>query len=109
MNEVLSRFGLSARGFCRLTGWNRSSLRYRPEGRNDAALRERLRYWAALQAVLGGIHPFTMCSEPKVSSSITNAPSASIVRDDSLRRRRRRKLPAVARVSLCVPQEPNER
>jgi putative transposase len=26
-----------------------------------------------------------------------------------LRRRRRRKLPAVARVSLCVPEEPNER
>ena len=47
MNEVLSRFGLSARRFCRLTGWNRSSLQYRPEGREDAALRERLRYWAA--------------------------------------------------------------
>ena len=58
MNEVLSRFGLSVRGFCRLTGWNRSSLRYRPEGRNVAALRERLRYWAALQAVLGGHSSF---------------------------------------------------
>ena len=49
MNEVLSRFGLSARRFCRLTGWNRSSLQYRPEGRDDATLRERLRYWASLK------------------------------------------------------------
>src|SRR5262245_3816710 len=47
MNEVLSRFGLSARRFCQLSGWNRSSLHYRPEGRGDAALRERLRSWAA--------------------------------------------------------------
>jgi hypothetical protein len=49
MNEVLSRFGLSARRFCRLTGWNRSCLQYRPEGRDDATLRERLRSWASLK------------------------------------------------------------
>jgi transposase len=49
MNEVLSRFGLSARRFCRLTGWNRSCLQYRPEGRDDATLRERLRSWAPLK------------------------------------------------------------
>lgn len=49
MAEIISRFGLSTRRFCRLTGWNRSSLQYRSEGRDDTALRERLRHWAALK------------------------------------------------------------
>jgi hypothetical protein len=49
MREVISRFGLSFRRVCRLTGWNRSSLQYQPQGRDDTALRERLRHWAALK------------------------------------------------------------
>lgn len=48
MTEVISRFVLSARRFCRLTGWNRS-LQYQPQGRDDKALRERLRHWASLK------------------------------------------------------------
>ena len=49
MTEIISRFGLSFRRVCRLTGWNRSSLQYQPQGRDDTALRERLRHWAALK------------------------------------------------------------
>ena len=49
MTEVISRFGLSFRRVCRLTGWNRSSLQYQPQGRDDTALRGRLRHWAALK------------------------------------------------------------
>ena len=49
MTEVISRFGLSFRRVCRLTGWNRSSLQYQPQGRDDIALRGRLRHWAALK------------------------------------------------------------
>jgi putative transposase len=109
MNEVLSRFGLSARRFCRLTGWNRSSLQYRPEGRDDAALRERLRYLAARKPRWGApILPDVLKAEGLV---INHKRTERLYREEglSLRRKGRRKLPAVARVSLSVPQGPNER
>jgi len=109
MNEVLSRFGLSARRFCRLTGWNRSSLQYRPEGREDAALRERLRYWAACKPRWGApiLHDVLKAEGLVINHKRTER----LYREEglSLRRKGRRKLPAVARVSLSVPQGPNER
>ena len=109
MNEVLSRFGLSARRFCRLTGWNRSSLQYRPEGRDDGALRERLRYWAACKPRWGApiLHDVLKAEGLVINHKRTER----LYREEglSLRRKRRRKLPAVARVSLSVPQGPNER
>ena len=46
MNEVASSFGLSQRRLCRITGWNRSSVQYRPMESNDGALRDRMRHWA---------------------------------------------------------------
>ena len=109
MNEVLSRFGLSARRFCRLTGWNRSSLQYRPAAPDDAALRERLRYWAACKPRWGApiLH-----DELKAEGLVINHKRTERLYCEeglSLRRKRRRKLPAVARVPLSVPQEPNER
>ena len=109
MNEVLSRFGLSARRFCRLTGWNRSSLQYRPEGRDDAALRERLRYWAALKPRWGA--PILHAVLKAEGLVINHKRTERLYREEglSLRRRRRRKLPAVARVPLSMPQGPNER
>jgi transposase InsO family protein len=52
---------------------------------------------------------FTICSKPKVFHQ-SQTHRASLSREGlSLRRKRRRKLPAVARVSLSVPQGPNER
>jgi len=46
MNEVASSFGLSQRRLCRITGWNRSSVQYRPMESNDGPLRDRMRHWA---------------------------------------------------------------
>src|SRR5262245_17445147 len=109
MNEVLSRFGLSARRFCRLTGWNRSSLQYRPEGRDDATLRERLRYWAALKPRWGApiLHDVLKAEGLVINHKRTER----LYREEglSLRRNRRRNLPAAARVPLSMPQGPNER
>ena len=109
MNEVLSRFGLSARRFCRLTGWNRSSLQYWPEGRDDATLRERLSYWAALKPRWGApiLHDVLKAEGLVINHKRTER----LYREEglSLRRKRRRKLPAVARVPLSVPRGPNER
>ena len=109
MAEIISRFGLSTRRFCRLTGWNRSSLQYRSEGRDDTALRERLRHWAALKPRWGApiLHD-VLKSEGLV---INHKRTERIYREEglSLRRKRRRKLPAVARVPLPAPQETNQR
>src|SRR4029453_6008920 len=100
---------LSARRFCRLTGWNRSSLQYRPEGRDDGALRERLRSWAALKPRWGApiLHDVLKAEGLVINHKRTER----LYREEglSLRRKRRRKLPAGARVSLSVPQGPNER
>lgn len=109
MNEVITRFGLSARRICRLTGWNRSSIQYQPQGRDDTALRERLRHWAALKPRWGApiLHD-VLKAEGMV---INHKRTGRLYREEglSLRRRRRRKLPAMARVPLPVPQRPNER
>ena len=109
MNEVLSRFGLSARRFCRLTGWNRSSLQYRSEGREDAALREPLRYWAACKPRWGA--PILHAVLKAEGLVINHKRTERLYREEglSLRRKRRRKLPSVARVPLSVPRGPNER
>jgi hypothetical protein len=92
----------------KVTGWNRSSLQYRPEGRDEAALPELLRYWAALKSRWGVpiLHDVLKAKEPRASSLITNAPSAYREGGLSLRCKRRRKLPAVARVSLSAPKDP---
>lgn len=109
MNEVLTRFGLSARRFCRLTGWNRSSLQYQAQSRDDTALRERLRHWAALKPRWGApiLHDVLRAEGLVLNHKRTER----LYREEglSLRRKRRRKLPAVARVPIPSPQRPDER
>jgi len=109
MNEVISRFGLSQRRICRLTGWNRSSLQYQSQQGDDSALRERLRHWAALKPRWGlPILHDVLKAEGLV---INHKRTERLYREEglSLRRKLRRKLPAVARVPLPKPSAPNER
>jgi putative transposase len=109
MNEVISRFGLSQRRVCRLTGWNRSSLQYRCHDGDDSALRERLRHWAALKPRWGSpiLHDVLKAEGLVINHKRTER----LYREEglSLRRKLRRKLPATARVPLPVPSAPNER
>lgn len=109
MNEVISRFGLSQRRVCRLTGWNRSSLQYRCHDGNDSALRERLRHWAAIKPRWGSpiLHDVLKAEGLVINHKRTER----IYREEglSLRRKIRRKLPATARVPLPVPSAPNQR
>ena len=95
--------------FCRLTGWNRSSLQYQPQGRDDTALRGRLRHWAALKPRWGApiLHD-VLKGEGLV---INHKRTERIYREEglSLRRKRRKKLPALARVRIPQPERPNER
>lgn len=109
MKEVITRFGFSERRLCRITGWNRSSLQYQPLGRDDEALRQRLLYWAARKTRWGSpiLHD-VLKSEGLV---INHKRTERIYREEglSLRRKRRKKLPAVARVPLPKAMAPNER
>ena len=109
MHETVSRFGLSFRRFCRVTGWNRSSLQYSPCPRDDDALRARLRHWAALKPRWGSpiLHDVL-----KAEGLVQNHKRTErLYREEglSLRRKRRRKLPAAARVPLPQAQAPNQR
>jgi putative transposase len=109
MHEIRSHFGLSQRRFCRLTGWNRSSLQHQPVARDDSALRERLRHWAALKPRWGSpiLHDVL-----KAEGLVQNHKRTErLYREEglSLRRKRRRKLPAIARVPLPQPSAPNQR
>lgn len=109
MHEIRARFGLSQRRFCRLTGWNRSSLQHQPAGRDDSALRQRLRHWAALKPRWGSpiLHDVL-----KAEGLVQNHKRTErLYREEglSLRRKLRRKLPAITRVPLPRPTAPNQR
>jgi Integrase core domain len=109
MTEVISHFGLSFRRVCRLTGWNRSSLQYQPEGLDDTALRERLRHWAALKPRSGApiLHDVLKAEGLVINHKRTERASGE--EGLSLRRKRRKKLPGLARVPIPQPERPNER
>lgn len=109
MTEMVSRFGLSFRRVCRLTGWNRSSLQYQPLGRDDAVLRARMLHWAALKPRWGVpiLHDVLKAEGMVINRKRTER----IYREEglALRRKRRRKLPAIPRVPMPVPSGPNQR
>jgi putative transposase len=109
MNEVISRFGLSQRRVCRLTGWNRSSLQYQSHDGDDSALRERLRHWAALKPRWGSpiLHDVLKAEGMVINHKRTER----LYREEglSLRRKLRRKLPAIARIPLPKASAPNDR
>lgn len=109
MKEVISRFGLSERRLCRLTGWNRSSLQYRSSGRDDTALRERMRYWAALKPRWGSPILHDVLKSEGLLINHKRTERLYLEERLSLRRKHRKKLPAVARVPLPQADAPNQR
>jgi putative transposase len=109
MKEIVTRFGLSQRRLSRLTSWNRSTLQYQGRERSDTALRERMRHWAALKPRWGSpiLHDVLRAEGMVVNHKRTER----VYREEglSLRRKRRKKLPAVARVPLPQAAGPNQR
>jgi putative transposase len=109
MHDAITRFGLSQRHLCRLTGWNRSSLQYQGQPRDDTPLRARLRHWAALKPRWGApiLHDLLKAEGLVINHKRTER----LYREEglSLRRKQRRKLPAAARVPLPQATAPNQR
>lgn len=109
MNEVISRFGLSQRRVCRLTGWNRSSIQYQSKPDGDGPLRERMLYWATRKLRWGSplLHDMLKAEGLVINHKRTER----IYREQglSLRRKRRKKLPSCARAPLPQSTAPNQR
>lgn len=109
MIAAIQSFGLSQRRTCRLAGWNRSSLQYQPQVRQDAPLRQRLKELAASHPRWGCplLHD-VLHAEGLVQN---HKRTERIYREEqlSLRRKHRKKLPAAARVPLPAASHPNER
>jgi putative transposase len=101
--------GRSIRKACILVGLPRASYDYRPVARNDDKLRERIRDLAHQRRRFGcpRIHLLLRREGLVVNHKRTER----IYREEglSLRRRKRRKTAAMARVILPTPTGPNER
>lgn len=109
MNETIQRFGLSQRRFCRLTGWNRSSLQYLGQPPDDQRLRSRMRELAASKPRWGC--PILHDVLRQEGLVLNHKRTERVYREErlSLRRKYRRKLPAAQRVPLPTPTGPNQR
>jgi len=106
---------LSERHACGLIGMHRGSWRYRPRERDDAALRTRLRELAGERPRFGyrRLHIFlgretTESGEPRWR--VNHKRVYRLYREEGLamRRRKRKRFRAEARVSLALPQTANE-
>jgi putative transposase len=100
--------GRSARKACLLVGLNRASYQYRPTARDDQALRQKIRELALKRHRFGSprIHLMLKREGMVVNHKLTER----IYREEglSLRKRKRRKIAAVARIALPKATAPNE-
>ena len=104
----LQGLGLSERQALKLMGMNPSTLRYRPCGESNAALRERLKELAGQHRR----HGYRMLhSRLRIDGwSINVKRTYRVYREEGLmvRKRRRKKLPVPERQPLVRPMQPNE-
>jgi putative transposase len=101
--------GLSERKACLLVNVSTSVYRYRPKPDNDTALRERLRELAGERKRFGSPRLHIMLKREGLV--INHKRTERIYHDEglALRKKRRRKRAAGARVVMPAPQRPNER
>jgi putative transposase len=101
--------GRSVRKACLLVGLPRASYDYRPVERHDDELRERIRELAHQRRRFGCPRIHLLLRREGIV--VNHKRTERIYREEglSLRKRRRRKTAAMARVILPVPTTPNER
>jgi putative transposase len=106
--EHLKNRRISERRACRLVGFSRSAAWYRPRGRNDAALRARLRKLAEEYPRYG--YP-TLHGMLRFEGLVTNPKRTyRLYREEGLQiRTKRRKKLVRPRIPMAVPDRANER
>ena len=115
MRVVREETGLSERHACGLIGMHRGSWRYRRRGRNDAALRARLRELAGERPRFGYRRLYIFLRRERTASGelrwpVNHKRVYRIYREERLamRRRKRQGFRAEARVPLAVPGWANQ-
>ena len=105
----MTDLGRSIRKACILVGLSRASYYYRPRGRNDSELRERIRELAHQRKRFGCPRIHLMLRREGLA--VNHKRTERIYREEglSLRKRKRRKTAAIERVILPAPERPNER
>lgn len=106
---MIDHFGLTVRRACRLVQLNRSTFRYKKQGKDDTEIRERIRFLARRYPRYGSprIHLLLQREGLKVNHKKVER----IYREEelSLRRKRKRRIRSEAREKPDAPQKPNER
>ena len=112
---VRDEAGLSERHACGLIGMHRGSWRYRPRERDDAALRTRLRELAGERPRFGYRRLHILLGREKTKSGeprwrMNHKRVYRLYREEGLamRRRKRKRFRAEARVPLALPKTENE-
>lgn len=109
MSHARESLGLSERKACELVDISASVYQYKPKEGNDAALRERLRELAGERKRFGSPRLHILLKRERLV--VNHKRTERIYREEglALRRKRRRKGAAGARVMMPAPQMPNER
>ncbi len=109
VNHAVSSLGLSVRKACILVNLSRTACGYRPHRADDAVLRQKLRELAGQRKRFGSPRLHTMLKRERLV--INHKRTERIYREEglALRRKRRRKGAAGARVVMPAPQRPNQK
>ena len=115
MRVVREQAGLSERHACGLIGMHRGSWRYRRRERNEAALRARLREMAGERPRFGYRRLYIFLRREKNEDGklrwlVNHKRVYRLYREEGLamRRKRRKRFRAEARVPLALPETANE-
>jgi putative transposase len=102
------RFGVSERRACGLVGIQRSTLRYRPRVREEAALAERLAELARERSRFGYRRLHALLRREGLAVNHKRVLRLYRLAGLSLRRRKRKRMPSAARGVPGLPTRPNE-
>ena len=107
-SHIRERLGLSERRACRLVDISSSVLRYQPKPGNDDAVRQRLRELAEQRKRFGS--PRLHILLKREGLVVNHKRTERLYREEGLmlRKKRRRKGAAGARVVISFPQRTNE-
>jgi putative transposase len=106
---AVTNLGRSARRSCLLVGLSRASYAYKPVARDDTALRARIRELAHQRRRFGS--PRIHLLLRRAGFVVNHKRTERIYREEglSLRKRKRKKIAAAARVVMPAPAGPNEK
>ncbi len=108
MRFLHERFGVSERRACGLIGIHRSTLRYRPRSRADAALRQRLADLARERSRFGYRRLHVLLRREGLVVNHKRVLRLYQLAGLGLRRQKRKRMPSVGRGVSSLPTRPNE-